>query len=728
MAGWRAPEEPTQPDKSTEKHALAASTTAEVNGRCLLILVFKRRPAIYPLDNPVASSELPTGGAVLSVDTDGSFRRARLISAELRLGRRPAQDLRYDSRMPRLRTLALLLVIGALLDVAGAANAPAPANAEAMKRAVMSGEQVVRILDETVDWYRMLGVQQESATQPSDLLILYANRQTADKVINLAFEIARANAELLSSEAEQAQREATDSTTSQQSLLRVQQQLDSRRAEIQAEIASRQRQLAAVSGKGPASELQAKISELQSELDLVSARRNLLGTMTQFVYQSDSNGSGASALKEHIDAIAASIPSSVPAAPAVPATSGSGSGGSASPTAQPQSGTRRLGIWDLGSNVLRLQEKIRTIDAVDRRTASLQETFKQIRVRPQEQIRALSSRGDALAQQADASNGATLKGVRDQFDTLAWLFKQTAAILVPLSQEGVLLDQYRSNLASWRTNTKAQYVDALKALGVRLAILAALLAVVFAAAEAWRRGVLRYVHETRRRYQLLLVRRIVLWSLVVAIIGFTFATEIGSLATFAGLLTAGIAVAMQSVLISIVGYFFLIGKYGIRVGDRVQIGSVTGEVIELGLVRLHLMEMSGQGPLGPTGRVVAFANSIVFQASGGIFKQIPGVSLAWHDITVKLPASSDATAMKEKLLAAANHVLADYREDIERQTQELQKTSATHGLGEPQAQVQLRFSVEGVEALVRYPVQLYRAAEIDERVSRELLGVIQSTR
>jgi small-conductance mechanosensitive channel len=630
--------------------------------------------------------------------------------------------------MPRLRTLALLVTIGALLNVAGAADSPAPANAEAMKRAVMSGEQVVRILDETVDWYRMLGVQQESATQPSDLLILYANRQTADKVINLAFEIARANAELLSSEAEQAQRAATDSKSSQQSLMRAQQQLDARRAEIQAEIATRQRQLAAAP-KAQAGEMQSKIAELQSELDLANARRNLLGTMTQFTYQSDANGTGAIALKEHIDAIAASIPSSVGSAPAGNAASGSASGASAPPstaTTEAESGTHRLGIWDLGANVLRLQEKIRTIDAVDRRTADLQETFKQIRSRPQEQIRALSSRGDMLAQEADASSGATLKGVRDQFDTLAWLFKQTASILIPLSQEGVLLDQYRRNLASWRANTKAQYVDALKALGVRLLILLALLAVVFAAAEAWRRGVVRYVQEPRRRYQLLLVRRIVFWSLVVAIIGFTFATEIGSLATFAGLITAGIAVAMQSVLISIVGYFFLIGKYGIRVGDRVQIGNVTGEVIDLGLVRLHLMELSGQAALGPTGRVVAFANSIVFQASGGIFKQIPGVNLAWHDITVKLPAGVDSTAMKVKLLAAANHVLSDYREDIERQTLELQKTSASHGLGEPQAQVQLRFSAEGVEAIVRYPVQLHRAAEIDERISREVLSVVQA--
>ena len=51
------------------------------------------------------------------------------------------------------------------------------------------------------------------------------------------------------------------------------------------------------------------VAELQGELDMVNARRNLLDTMAQFVNQSDEKGAGASALKAHIDAIAASIPS-----------------------------------------------------------------------------------------------------------------------------------------------------------------------------------------------------------------------------------------------------------------------------------------------------------------------------------------------------------------------------------------------------------------------------------
>lgn len=641
------------------------------------------------------------------------------------------EELRYDPPMPIFRRLALLFVFGTLLNDAEAADAP-PSTSPASpgpgttSRAVMTGEQVVQILDKTVDWYRTLGAQQQSATQPSDLLILYANRKTADKVVNLAFEIARANAELLSSEAELAQKTSDDRASSPQVLL---QQLDSRRSAIQAEIAVLQRQLS-VAPKKQGSDLSAKLSELHSELDLINARRNLLDTMARFMYQADVNGSGVSALKEHIDAIAASIPAAsggpAPADAAAVGTAPVSATGAAAlfRNTSDDGGTRRLGIWLLGANVLRLSAKSHMIDAIDRRTAALQDTFAEIRTPPQERIKALSARGDALAQGADSTDSAALKGVRDQFDTLAWLFTQTAAILIPLSQEGVLLEQYRHNLKSWRDATESQYRDALKALGIGVALLLGLLAAVFAATEFWRRAVFRYVQESRRRYQLLLVRKIVLWSLVVAIVGFTFASELGSLVTFAGLITAGLAVAMQGVLVSVVGYFFLIGKYGIRVGDTVQIGNVTGEVIDLGLARLQLMELSGAEPLEPTGRVVAFANSIVFQPSG-IFKQIPGVSLAWHEVTLTLPPGSDYSALKEQLLEAANKVMSEYHEAITRQTKEIQKTTVSQAGGDARAQVQLRFSAAKVEAVVRYPVELKFAAEIDERVSRELLSVIK---
>jgi small-conductance mechanosensitive channel len=331
-----------------------------------------------------------------------------------------------------------------------------------------------------------------------------------------------------------------------------------------------------------------------------------------------------------------------------------------------------------------------------------------------------------LAAQADSADSATLNDVHDQLDTLSEQFKQASALLIPLSREGALLAQYRRNLSNWHDAIKLQYRDALQTLGIRLGVLLVALLVLFAAAELWRRLVLRYIQDSRRRYQLLLLRRIALWSLVVIVVGIAFASELGSIVTFAGLITAGIAVAMQSVLVSIVGYFFLIGKYGIRVGDRVQIGEVTGEVIDLGLVRMYLMELGAKGTTGPTGRVVAFANSVVFQVSSGLFKQISGVNFSWREMVLTLPPGADVGAMKERLVAVVTEALKDYHGEILRQTKEIARTTRSSSAGDAQPQVQLHFSATGVEAHVRYPVNLQHAAEIDERVSQALSNVVST--
>jgi hypothetical protein len=73
------------------------------------------------------------------------------------------------------------------------------------------------------------------------------------------------------------------------------------------------------------------------------------------------------------------------------------------------------------------------------------------------------------------------------------------------------------------------------------------------------------------------------------------------------------------------------------------------------------------------------------------------------------------------------NVIEEYREDILRQVQAIQNAAGSHHAHtDAQPQVQLRFSASGVDAIVRYPVHLQHAAEIDERVSRELLNVISS--
>src|ERR1700688_5001019 len=342
----------------------------------------------------------------------------------------------------------LLPVLLAALGVGRALGAAADSNAAAQdsRVSILTADQVIQILDETVDWYRTLGTQQQNATQPSDLLILSANRQTADKVVALAFEIARANAELLSSEASAGQGAAD--AASPQSLTQQQNQLDAQRQSIQQEIDAGRKKLASAGKDKQDSE--AKLPELQGELAMVNARKNLLDTMTQFVNTGDPKAAGAAALKARIDAIAATIPgmSTAPASAPTAVPSSSAGPSLSSPTVidSARAAPPRSGIWDLATAVLRQRNKIKTIDLISQHTVALAQTFAKISEEPLKQLKTYEARSDALAAQADNAGSGALKDLRNEFDTLAWLFKQTSDILLPLAAERILLQQYQHNL------------------------------------------------------------------------------------------------------------------------------------------------------------------------------------------------------------------------------------------------------------------------------------------
>jgi small-conductance mechanosensitive channel len=247
--------------------------------------------------------------------------------------------------------------------------------------------------------------------------------------------------------------------------------------------------------------------------------------------------------------------------------------------------------------------------------------------------------------------------------------------------------------------------------------------VIFLLSELWRRGTMRYVQDMRRRRQFLLLRRIVVGCTISLFVVLSFVTEFGSIATFAGFSAAGIAVAMQSVIVSVVAYFFLVGRWGVRVGDRVTVSGVTGDLIDIGLFRLYLMEVAGTGPsLNPTGRIVVFPNAVFFQPSA-VFKQFPGFDYTWCTLSLKLAPESDFALVESRLLAAVEKVYAEYRETIERQYRAAQASLNLHTEA-PRPEGRLRLVDSHLEFVVRYPVEVRRAAEIEDRLSRELAAAI----
>jgi small-conductance mechanosensitive channel len=559
------------------------------------------------------------------------------------------------------------------------------------------------------------------ATDPSDVLFVNDNRQTANSILRLSFDFARADAQLL---AAQGRTEAATGNQAgpvqYQSLIKTTQAADQEVRATQAELDSDRNSLAAARGANR-QKLQAEVDELQSELALAQTRSKTLHDVLQFV-------SGASGTGGNLSAQIDQLEHSVPELETDAAKAGTNQSTSTTSSNTPRMQNRRSqpsGILALVEDLLSLSHEINTLDERIRSTDELAQAAQQLRAPLLANLTTIAQQGEEAAKQADVSNASQLEQLKGQLNDLTNSFKQASGVVLPLSKQSVLFDLYKNNLARWRSVVKSEYSTDLRRLLLRLIIFGIVLMVVIVLSRLWRRAVFHYVHDRRRRYQFLLLRRIILWCAIGITIAFALATEIGSIATFAGLITAGVAVALQNVILAIAGYFFLIGKYGVRVGDRVQISDVTGDVVDIGLIRLHLMEIGGpETDRQPTGRIVVFSNSVVFQPNASFFKQIPGTSFVWHEVKLTLAPDTDYTMAEKRVLDAVEKVYSDYRENIERQHQEMERTLSV-AVAVPKPRSRLRLTQTGLEVVIRYPVELETATDVDDRIIRELLHSLE---
>ena len=584
--------------------------------------------------------------------------------------------------------------------------------------ATLDGSRIIPYLNQTLVWYRQMMVVQQIANDPSEVTIVSDNRQLANQIVRLSFDFARAEADAIASSQRSTQVQAQNGgSPEQQAIVKAEDQIDQQIKESESELNSLKRKLATASGR-QRSLLESQITETQSEIEVEKTRKDAIHSMSEFVAGA---GGEAGGLKGQIDALAATIPA-IGAAPT--ATANQSNAKDQANTNIEATTDEPTGIWGLGAELFGIGHKLNTIDGAIRQTQTLAQASASLRTPLADRWRALTQQADQIANQPPAKDPATATQQRQQLDQIGTAFKQLAAIGVPLGKQNILFGLYQKSLENWHSEVRGDLKGVVERLAGRLLILAIFVGFVLVLGEIGKRTIFRYVHEPHRRYQFLLLRKIALGVAITIIVGLGFASRLDSAVTYAGLLTAGIAVALQNVIVAVVGYFFLIGRYGIRVGDRVQISGVTGEVVDIGLVRMQVMELGGSAADTPTGRVVAFSNSVVFQPTAGIFRQIPGTDFVWHEVSLTLAADSDFKVARERLLKAAESALADYGEELERQSRAMQRNLMAVPDGALKPSAHLRLTPAGLEVLIRFPVDLRHAGEIDERITRELLKAV----
>jgi Mechanosensitive ion channel len=582
-------------------------------------------------------------------------------------------------------------------------------------------DAILNHLNTVITWYRDCTNKVQPVGLPSDAIYQNNARSVAAEAVRLAFQSARAEAALISSPDQgKATNPNTASGGNQPDLTQMQARIAAEIDDLQSKLDALNKQIAAASPNKRVS-LIAERDKLEGALTLDKAVQDAIQKMATFV--ETNNDASSEGLLGSINQLARSVPEmwgNTSSQKVTPPPSAS--------TSQ-SSGATSAGLIGQALALFSEVQSMHQVDQMITETEHVRQTAENLRKPLRDTLSATMQRGRELASRAESGTPGqsalqSAQNVQREFQDLTAKFKQLSDAALPLSQEIVVIEQSRANFQEWRKSIGLKSRNDLRALAVRVIGITLALAALMVVSEIWRRLTFRYIHDARRKRQFLLMRRFVMGFLTGIVLILGFVSEFSSLATFAGFATAGIAVALQAVLLSVAAYFFVMGRYGIRVSDRISVAGVTGDVIDIGLTRLYMMELAGTGiDLYPTGRIVVFSNSVLFQAGTPLFKQLPGTEYTWHEVAVGLAATGNYKIVQDKISSAVNSVYEQYRTVLERQHGDVERQYEVQ-ITAPEPESKLQFTDAGLEFVLRYPVDIRKASEIDDRITRKLLEVI----
>lgn len=251
------------------------------------------------------------------------------------------------------------------------------------------------------------------------------------------------------------------------------------------------------------------------------------------------------------------------------------------------------------------------------------------------------------------------------------------------------------------------------------------LAVVFALSQIARRSINRFVADTTTRYRGRKFVAFLGYFLAIAVVATIFSSKLGGLTVAFGVAGAGVAFALQEVIASAAGWVVVsFGNY-YSIGDRVQLGGVKGDVIDIGILRTTLMEV-GQWVNSDlyNGRIVRVVNSFVFKEP--VFNYSGDFPFLWDEITLPVRYGSDWGYTRKALNEVVNEVCKDYAiESAEAWKQAVNRYRLEEARIEPM--ITLAATDNWIEFTVRYIVDYRKRRFVKDRLFTRILEEVDKS-
>lgn len=198
-----------------------------------------------------------------------------------------------------------------------------------------------------------------------------------------------------------------------------------------------------------------------------------------------------------------------------------------------------------------------------------------------------------------------------------------------------------------------------------------LLVVLFLMLGRWlvMRAVKSQTHDVRLLYKWSKGTLYVAVAVGLPLILMIWVSEVGSIGTFLGLVSAGLAVALSDTLMNIAGWLFIVGKRPFGVGDRIEVDGNAGDVIDVSLFQFTMLEIGNWVDADQsTGRIIHVPNRFVFNKSVANYTQ--SFTFIWNEAHVLITFESDWEKMKQILTEIADIHVDTLNERAQRSVRE----------------------------------------------------------
>ena len=275
----------------------------------------------------------------------------------------------------------------------------------------------------------------------------------------------------------------------------------------------------------------------------------------------------------------------------------------------------------------------------------------------------------------------------------------------------------------WQAAIDTRRNDVLHMLLRSLAIVFAIVLAMLLISRAIDRG-FRGQLDAKRLHQVRAVCIIAVQIIALAAILLIVFGPPNEISTVIGLATAGLTLALKDFILAFLGWFTLMGKNGIRIGDWVEIRGVGGEVIEIGPMKTVLLEMGNWTSTGhPTGRRVSFMNS--FAMEGHYFNFSTGGQWLWDELQIALPAGGEPYRLAEQIRQTVERATESDAREAEK---DWERVTRQYGMRPFSARpaVDLRPSVNGLEVNVRYITRAPQRYEVKSRLFEAIVQLLHT--